>query len=337
MTRAVWWKECDKAKRFLKDTIKLHEKTHDKPQMVRLFRSAIEKQMDDDKKSLTDMERLYMTLTDPDDDPFEIEWDAEDHIDTAFALILHHNYADVYEDMLEKLRDVAGREANRSLSPSQRIMRRIIEKARSTKIDTFACAAPLATIRKLPEEEQSCPICRNGYLDTKSFSIDALIADYPHRIIHCGHIIGKECLETWMRTPLPDPARYPQYTCPICRIPLKNDTSADLPSFLYEHISKNESVKKIKKKGDLRTKDIYGGILGCLSEEFALQELGDEIQRQWSDDKILPDQKDDWNKTLLENIHKIRQEKTRWGFLGSGMEIEWQRMGQVWMGSGTTL
>ncbi|CAI6305498.1 unnamed protein product [Periconia digitata] len=332
--RAILQAECIKARTWLLDLIKLHQKI-DRSHTLRILRSMVEKQAGIDSRPMTELEQFYMKLTDPDEDGHDTEWDFEDHLDATLTLTIHNNWAETHKDTLERLRQVASRAPFRSLSPSQLITHRMVQKMRRTnKIDAFACAIPLSTIKQHSKEEQLCPICQNEYLDLHKFSIKDLIADYPVRMKYCGHIIGKSCLETWMATPLVDPARYPYRTCPICRVPIGKRCASDVPEAIHNHACHNAYAKKIRQERDLAINDISDGILGCISEELVVQQLMVEVRQQQLDGNLDKLKERECKEVLERSLKALEEEKRMWGFEEKDMSKMWEKVSSEWIESG---
>ncbi|KAF1962515.1 hypothetical protein CC80DRAFT_462673 [Byssothecium circinans] len=333
--RSVVHEEFSKARVWLLGVVRMQEKVYDKSHLYRLFRAGIEreaKQTGDE--STRDLERLYMALTHPDEDDLDDddEWDYEDHLEVAFLITMHYNYAEKYANVLQKLQERTARRPNKSLSPIQRITRRVIEKTESTKVDGFACAIPLAAIKVLPEEDQACGICQHAYLDLHSFPVEDLIADYPVRIKYCGHIFGKQCLETWMDTPLIDAAKYPFHTCPVCRVKIEGRATPQIPRELIKHVSKGAAIKAMIKESDdeLDEVECRHGILRCVSEDVALKELSREVEGLRLAGKLKRERLRQCTEALEGRMKEIGEEKRVWGFVGQEKEKVWRSFSEEW-------
>ena len=343
--QAVVQEEFKKARTWLLGVIRMQEKVYSRSHMVRLLREGVESEArrglgDDPGKveagagSSRDLQMLYMTLTQPDeDDPEDVnEWDYEDHLDVAFLIAMHCDYARKYADVLEKLYESTGRRRSKSLSPTQSIMRRIIQKTQSAKVDGFACAIPLAAIKLMPLTDQACGICQNGYLDVQSFSTEDLIADYPVRIKYCGHVFGKKCLETWMETPLMDAAKYPHHTCPVCRVKIEGRQVPRAPRELIKHYREEDAIETVMREADneLEEEDCRDGILRCISEEVALVELSKEVEGPRIAGKLRSEKLRQCSEVLGKGLEEIKEERRMWGFVGEKKETMWRKIGEEW-------
>lgn len=318
MAAAQLDEETRKAREWVLGVITLQEQLCERSHFVRLLRSALEK----DPGERTDLESLYMTLTEEDpDDPTE-------RLDIAYTLVLHFNYAETYKSILEKAQQLSARKSKASEAHAKKVRKRIVEKAQSIKVDMFACAVPLSTIRSAQNEERDCPVCRNAYLDFATFSAGDLLADYAVRIKYCGHVVGKHCLETWMDTPLIDAARYPDRTCPLCRTEIEGRETPDLPRGLREHIVHSRQAGELMQKTDLETDECLDVLLRLMSEEVAvgalLEEAGEEEHGQVDVEMA--------REFLKERAEELREEKKMLGFARS--EGLWRGMRAEWVDSG---
>jgi hypothetical protein len=333
--------EYKKARDWLLQVVKMQSAVIEKPQMFRLLRSAIEKEgrspEEEAADPTSDLERLYKALTNADlprDSEEDIDdWDFEYHLDTAFMMTLHHDYATKHAAVLEKLREVTGRGRNRSLSPTERIIQRMLSKIQSSSVDEFACAIALSAIKAMPEEDQACPICQNAYLDLHNFSVEDLIADYPVGVKYCGHVFGKSCLETWIGTPLSDPAKYPVHTCPTCRTDIEGCDTPKAPIALYKHVAKDETVKMFRKVEELEQDECREGILRAVSEEIALKNLDREVEGMRILEMLEKAKLDECKDVLARRLKELLEEKKMWGFRGEKMEELWQEIEDQWMKS----
>ncbi|KAF2646748.1 hypothetical protein P280DRAFT_464928 [Massarina eburnea CBS 473.64] len=350
-SRLVMQTEFEKAREWLFGVVKMQEKVFEKADLYRLLRAGVEKEGTsgndeaasqgpgaaggEEAESTRDLRKLYMRLTESDrEDEAEDdeEWDFEDHLESAFILTLQDNYAEKYAAILQKLRERVGRRPNSSLSPTQRILRRMIEKTQSSKVDNIACAIPLTAIQAMSEEDQSCSICQNAYLDLHTFPIEDLIADYPVRIKYCGHIYGKQCLETWMETPLIDAAKYPFHTCPICRVQIEGRESCEKPKDLARHVHKDVAIKAVIKEADYEIDEYecMEGMLKCISDEIILAELSREVTGLEKGCKLIGTKLKECKTVLEKRKRENDEEKKMWGFEGEEQRKIWSRIGEKW-------
>jgi hypothetical protein len=229
----------------------------------------------------------------------------------------------------------------------------LAERARSMIVDTFACVVPLSeSIDSKDENSGCCPVCQNSYIalyigqdnqdagdqnDPKNlqdpstlpepaFRIEDLLADYPVRIKYCGHIIGKRCLETWMKTPKIDEAKFPHRTCPFCRAKLEGVKPPGIPCALTPQYQGNiralGTLRELMWGYDLEAPQCLDTILACMSEEIACEELA-----TIASEKALRRESD----FLKEKLERLNKEKWAWGFRGNGI---WAKVREEWMNSG---
>jgi hypothetical protein len=324
--------EFGQAKQWLTGMLTSHDKFLDREHYLRMFRLAIEKELRGVKEMLSDVEKLYMVLTDPGIP------DPQQRMGMAVLLVLELNFTD-------KLADVSGLAAQRyeaSLRTSaldreaNDIRSQVVERARDIKVDHFACAIPLATLKLRPDivddNQGCCPVCQNSYTDLSTNTLPDLLADFPVRIKYCGHIIGKTCLERWMSTPKIDEAKYPHRTCPLCRVKIEGVQPPPYPQSLRTHIKTDrratETLKELMYGWDVETDECLDTIAMCMSEEIACEELlgvvkGMAGKTRWGYEK-------DEN-TLEDKMKKLKEERWVWGFKG---DRYWKQMRNEWMGSG---
>ena len=74
------------------------------------------------------------------------------------------------------------------------------------KIESFVEALPVHVILDLPAKEQDCAICMEKYYGPHQ-------RECPVRL-PCNHVLGKECLRTWLKSP---PSNRNNNCCPVCR------------------------------------------------------------------------------------------------------------------------
>jgi hypothetical protein len=312
---------------WLDDVLTSHVKLLKREHYMRMFRSAIEKEMAGAKQQWTSMEKLYMALTDPStQDPVQ-------RLQMTLSMINELNFA-------EQLTEVSKRAKQRSEGVQRATTLNqdaIVDRTRDMKIDHFACAIPLATLKLradvIDDNEGCCPICQNSYTDLSTNTLPDLLADYPVRIKYCGHIIGKACLEQWMSTPKIDEAKYPHRTCPLCRVKIEGVPAPAYPRSLRAHIKTNriatETLRELAYGWDMEIDECLDTIATCMSEEIACEELlvvikNMEGRTRWgyeNDEKLLEDK-----------LEKLKEERWVWGFGGDRV---WRRMRDEWMQSGS--
>ena len=289
--------------------------------MIRILRFAIEKT----GSEWTDIDRMYMALTD------EAQAEAEDRLDHTYALVLHYQYASRHAHILNKLQEYEARcirlqrkPRSQSAAANQEAVRaRILDKVQSIKVDNFACAVSITSIINTPsEDERACPVCRNDYFDFSAFAIEDLMADYPVKIKYCGHVLGKSCLEMWMDTPLPDPAKYPHRTCPLCRTPIEFGGREDEderrgiepPESIQEHVDENREAVALADRLGLDEEDCMDAVLRLISEEIVCEELLGHVAGRMV---VTGEQQEHLEKasTLLgTKLKELEEEKEMWGF-----------------------
>ena len=247
--------------------LKMQSRQHD----VGLLRKAVEREAIEGTEALSAKESFYLALTDP-----ELT-DTVDRLKAAFVVALRHNlvhefsgiprHAEHHIKRFHRIRDMK--------ADILEIHDNMAHKVLTAKVDHFACAVPLSTVKHSTadtDHEGACPICQNSYTGT-DFTIEELLADYPVRIKHCGHVVGRSCLETWMVTPKIDEAKYPFRTCPLCRTAIEGTPLPPIPKDLRKHLKSNrmaiETLYNIEEMADMDTEDCTDALLSCMSEEIA--------------------------------------------------------------------
>ena len=76
----------------------------------------------------------------------------------------------------------------------------------TSRAETFVDTLPILILDLLPEDHRNCPVCLERYSQQ---------SEQPIRV-PCGHIIGKNCLLTWLQS-APRNANNNTNKCPICR------------------------------------------------------------------------------------------------------------------------
>ncbi|KAI4709136.1 hypothetical protein J4E89_005884 [Alternaria sp. Ai002NY15] len=321
--------QADAARRWLLGMLGCHDRTMTREHEIRMFRFAVEKQMEEREKDWTDLERLYMALANGN------LASPQERLQAAFVTVLHFDYPqrrrdvnEVASKLDERLKRASDMDAG--LDETREV---ILARTEVTNVDHFACAIPLSLLTAtannasvVDDNAGCCPICQLSYTSFQDSSILQLLGDYPVRIKQCGHIIGKSCLEQWMRTPKIDEAKYPHRTCPCCRVKIEGVKSPSVPRGLLDHLKTDrramETVRELLYGYDMDLEECLSAINACMSEEIACEELAAELVRNGGeqDDQIL--------KKKLANLEK---EKRAWGFRGNGI---WKKLREEWMNSG---
>jgi hypothetical protein len=322
----------ERAQQWVIDMLTFHVKFLNRELHIRIFRFAIEKEQAGAKEMWSDVERLYMALTDPNIS------DPKQRMAMAVLLALELNFAERLADV-SKLGTQRYEKAQRTSKLGQGandVRSQIVERTREIKIDHFACAIPLATLELRPDiaddNQGCCPVCQNSYTDLSTNTLPDLLADYPVRIKYCGHVIGKACLEQWMSTPKIDEAKYPHRTCPLCRVKIEGVRSPPYPKSLRAHLRTdrraNETLKEMIYGWDMEMDECLDTIALCMSEEIACEELLEVVKARAGKTKW-GTEKDE--KMLEDKLKKLKEERWVWGFRGDRC---WGQMRNEWMGCG---
>jgi hypothetical protein len=332
MSDSVLEEESRRAGQWIYDVLRNHVKLLGKESYLRLFRFAVEKEVAGAQDTWSEMEKLYMALTNPDLP------DAKQRANMTLLLVMEHNFANRLADVgrLVSQRLEAHERATQRDSEAAEIRELIVERTPDIKVDHFACAIPLATLKLrlniVDENEDCCPICRNSYTDLSTNTVEELQFDYPIRIKYCGHIIGKACLEQWMSTPKIDEAKYPHRTCPLCRVKIEGVPAPRYPASLKMHVKSDrramDTMRELVYGWDMEIDECMDTIAACMSEEIACEELLGVIKEaagstRWGYEKD--------EKMLRDKLEELKKEKWVWGFRGEGM---WRLMRNEWMASG---
>ncbi|KAF1941031.1 hypothetical protein EJ02DRAFT_455470 [Clathrospora elynae] len=318
--------EASQARPWLFGLFDCHERLLDREHQMRMFRLAVEKQMAGCSDHWSEMERLYMALTD-----YELGT-PEERLRFGFLVVLQLNLSGQLQDV-SKLATVRTDRIQRAATMDaelDELRAQIVEKGRSMKVDHFACAIPLSlltatanNVSVIDDNAGCCPICQNSYTAVSDFSIEELLADFPVRIKHCGHVVGKACLEQWMATPKIEAAKYPHRTCPLCRIKIEGVTAPRVPDQLSQHLKSDrramDTVRELVYGWDVELEECLESIVTCMSEDIACRELR----------AVITSKKE--GKVLDGRIAELRKEKWAWGFRGDGV---WGRLRDEWMDSG---
>ncbi|KAH7396263.1 hypothetical protein BKA66DRAFT_606147 [Pyrenochaeta sp. MPI-SDFR-AT-0127] len=326
--------EAARAQNWLLKLLSCHDRLLSREGEIRMFRCAVEKEIAGQREKWSEMERLYMALTDN-----ELT-SPQTKLEAGCALVFQLNLA-------ERLRDVSERAAIKTeqiqyaasmKAEASQIYETINMRAQSMIIDHFACAVPLANIARTQtsitdENAGCCVICQNSYTALSAFSVPDLLSDYPVRIKHCGHIVGKACLEEWMITPKIEEAKYPYRTCPMCRVKIEGVEAPKMPDGLLKHLKTDqramETVREMYYGWDLELTECLDVVVGTMSEEIAAEQLLAEIARErlQGKDNILFKTGEDYLRAKAETLKKQRW---IWGFRGG----IWSQLRDEWMNSG---
>lgn len=327
-----------RAKSWLVNVMRSQTKLLSRQHGQRILNSAVEKELMGAKDCMSDMEKLYMVLA-SDDAP-----EPESRLRMAFLLVLQFNFAERLAD-IEKL--ATQRSAAITLAASMdaqvnTVRGNIVDRMRSIKVDHFACAIRLTTLQRrldiVDENEGCCPICQNSYSDLTLNAPQELLVDFPIRIQHCGHIIGKGCLEQWMSTPKIDQAKYPHRTCPMCRTKIEGVPGPTLPKDLQKHIQMDrratETLKYLVDSEDVELEECLEAIVACMSDEIACEEVLGLIEEAKETASASGgtglDYEDDENE-LKAKLDELKKEKRAWGFRADGV---WMRLRNEWANGG---
>ena len=337
MNDDVFTREVTQARIWLNTILNCHDELFKREHETRVFRSAIEKEITGRRDEWSDMERLYMTLTN------SALPSSKECYEAAVALVLHFDFAKTLKAVSERAAVVAAQfeRAATANAESLDIHEMMYHKARSLQVDHFACAVPLSDIRKtrasvVDENAGCCPICHNSYTNLSAFQIDELLSDFPIRIKFCGHVVGKACLEQWMSTPKIDEAKYPHRTCPLCRVEIEDVEAPNIPSGLLQHLRTDrratETMRELVYGLGMELSEGQEVAVRAMSEEIAIEQLLAEIlyQRLEFNDEGRFEMEEDF---LLDKMDDIEREKRAWGFRG---ERVWKKLRDEWMNSGAT-
>lgn len=329
MTDAEVVKEAIAARQWLLIVLECQGLVMAQDQEMRVITHAVKQQLKGLQSDWTDKERLYIALT---EDTFS---SPRERLQAAHVLALHRN-------LMERLQDISKAAAihNERLQRKSddtigflQVLQGIMDRAQAAIVDHFACAIPLAQLSHgndpavTDDNAMCCPICQHSYSDLSEFSVGELLDDYPVRIKHCGHVVGKACLEQWMETPKIDEAKYPYRTCPLCRVKVEGVKDPETPRGLKEHLKKDrramEALFELVFGFGMDREDSVNAILACMSEEIACSELLAEVELNGGDDEQVL--------VLTDKLEELRQEKRVWGFRGDAV---WAPLRKEWMDSG---
>jgi hypothetical protein len=317
---------------WISEVLASHARALKREHYMRMFRSAVEKEATRRPETWSEMERLYMTLSNPNMP------NPKERLRAAVILVDELNLAEQLSDIstLATQRREAIQRASKLDKDAHDIRSRIVDRTQELKIDHFACAIPLATLKLrldiVDDNEGCCPVCQNSYTDLSTNTVPDLLADFPVRIKHCGHVIGKACLEQWMSTPKIDEAKYPHRTCPLCRVKIEGIPGPPYPASLKRHVKTDlraaETLKEFVYGWDIEMEECLDTIATCMSEEIACEELLVVIKNmagktRWGYEK---DQK-----MIEDKMEGLKEERWIWGFRGNHI---WRQMRDEWMHSG---
>jgi len=325
--------EANRAKDWLVNVLRNQSQLLSREHGLRMLHSAVEKELMGAKDRWSDMEKLYMALA-SNDAP-----EPTTRLRTAFLLVLRLNFADRLADVkqLATQRCAAIELAASMDADIHKVRERIFDRMRNVKVDHFACAIYLKTLRLRPDivddNEGCCPVCQNSYTDLAANTPQELLADFPVRIQHCGHIIGKSCLERWMSTPKIDEAKYPHRTCPLCRTKIEGVAGPKMPMGLQKHVQTDrratETFRYLAENWDVELEECLEVIAAYMSEEIACEEVLNLIRQ--AKELIGMDYDDDEEKKLRANLDELNKEKRAWGFRNN---VFWKQLRDEWMDGG---
>jgi hypothetical protein len=321
--------EVDKARIWLLTTLAHQEKLLNREHQMRMFRRAVEKELGGAIAEWSDMEKLYMALTNLDiPDPAL-------RLKQALIVVLHLNFAEHLREV-SKLAAERGKAVERTANLDAEIAEMhelIIERSQHVKVDQFACAIPLSALQPRPDvfddNEGCCPICHNSFTDLSTNAVQELLSDFPVRTKYCGHIVGKGCLERWMSTPKINELKYPHRTCPMCRVQIEGVPSPKAPDGLRKHLKTDrramETLRELVYGYDMEVDECLEVILAYMSEEIAVEQLmGIVASEKIETGKMLAEEE----MVLKQKMVELRKEKWAWGFRGDGV---WKALRDEWM------
>jgi len=317
------------ARKWLFTILDYHGRSMERDQEMRMFRLAVEKEMEDRTGDWTDLEQLYMSLS-----SLELT-SPEDRLKAGFMVVLHGNLSERLRDVSEAAAILTERlqyESNMGAETTA-MLNRIAQRTESIKVDHFACAVPLSLLTTIAHNTSvvddnagCCPICQNSYTDLSEFTVEELLADYPVRIKYCDHIIGKACLEQWMVTPKIDEAKYPYRTCPLCRVDIEGIETPEALEVLRTHLLSQrrggECLRRLVYDYGVQVEESVEAVAACISEEIACKELLAEVRRQGGNEMQ--------ERALKARLEQLNKEKWMWGFKGDG---SWKQVSEAWMNS----
>lgn len=327
--------EVNKAGLWLLTTLAHQEKQLDREHQIWMFRRAVEKELGGAMAEWSDIEKLYMALTNLDiPDPTL-------RLKHAFIVALHFNFAEHLQDV-SQFASQRGDAIERTATLHAEIAEtreQIVERSQHIRVDHFACAIPLSALQPRPdvfdENEGCCPICQNSYTDTSTNPLQDLLSDFPVRIKYCGHIIGKGCLERWMATPKMNELKHPHRLCPVCRTQIEGVPSPKAPDELRKHLKTNrramETLQELVYGYDMEVDECLEAILAHMSEEIAVEQItGIMANEKTKTGRMFSEEES----VLKQKAEDLRKEKSVWGFRGEGV---WNALRDEWMHAvGTT-
>ncbi|KAF2649139.1 hypothetical protein K491DRAFT_762601 [Lophiostoma macrostomum CBS 122681] len=286
---------------------------------MNLFRTTLTGNQD-----WNDMQKMYMVLTHPDLP------NAMARLYCTFAMCLSLGIAEANPFALEMVERYVEREeatkaksANRSARDLASQRQKIVEKSRVSMIDAFASA-----VVPLQKTENECGVCRESYVDSKNYDLDSSLADYPVRIKYCGHVVGKGCLETWVRLGSMDPARYPYVTCPVCRTQITERRIPEICHGWLPLFAESTGLLNMRRLTGMRSEEMCKAIKMLINEEAAASQLllATTMPETSVDEKKAAEAEAALREALLE----IRGQKKVWGFTDEA----WATMQRAWLRSG---
>lgn len=329
MTDAEVVQEAIAARQWLLIVLECQGRVMAQDQEMRVITHAVKKQLKGLQTEWSDKERLYIALTE------DMLLSPRERLQAAHVVALHRN-------LMERLQDISKAAAIHNERMQRKphdtvgflcVLEGIMDRAHASVVDHFACAIPLSQLRDASDptvtddNAMCCPICQHSYFNLAEFSAKDLLDDYPVRIKHCGHVVGKACLERWMETPKIDEAKYPYRTCPLCRVKVEGVKAPEGPRGLKEHLKKDrramEALFELIYGFGMDREDSVIAILSCMSDEIACTELLHEVELNGGGEEQVP--------MLTDKLEELQQEKRVWGFRG---DAAWNPLKREWMDSG---
>ncbi|KAL6706215.1 hypothetical protein ACN47E_005950 [Coniothyrium glycines] len=328
-------RKAARAQQWLLAMLTHNEKLLSREQELRTLRRAVENGMLNRGVPMTDLERILLALSD-----YNMP-SPMDRLDAATQIILHigvdGHLDDVRRRTAERVEQFQRAESWRT--SQDEVYEELASTARMVTVDHFACAIPLAQLKAsgpssvVDDNAGCCPVCQQSYTDVTNFTAEDLLEDYPVRIKHCGHVIGRSCLSKWMDTPKIDEAKYPYRTCPMCRVKLEGVVPPKIPTLIREHLHRNRhaiaTIQALTMGWDLEFDECVSSLFVVMSRDIACSELVAEFQRQKINNE---DGAFDTQVALLNaKAEGLKKEKWAWGFRGHAV---WKTLRTEWMNSG---
>lgn len=257
----------------------------------------------------------------------------QDRFTNAVLSILDVMFRDRFNLVREQKAVIARRDAARKARDEQIpfVVERLVKKNKpgTRRVDEWLCAVPLSTFATprpgvVDDNPGCCPICLDSYFDFSLRDLPQMLSHYPVRLVHCGHIMGRQCLLTWLSQPQLDPDRAQCRECPICRAKLDIASMPGTPESFTLHMKQRrptEMLNALRKKGDFSLGQCITFIMSTMNLELVVHEISQEANKQHRQDTY-----------RLDNIkHCLAMEKWAWGFRGEAL---WHKIRGDWMGGG---